>query len=83
MEENQEKIKLLFSFTDDMGETTTLEKNFNDSDEIGTLPWLLDEFKYFLHSMSFNESLTNNIVFLEEKGDKVVDANGEVIYERK
>ena len=46
---NEKEIKLLFSFTDDIGETATLEKTFNDYNEIGTLPWLLEEFKYFLH----------------------------------
>lgn len=79
---NEKEIKLLFSFTDDVGETATLEKVFNDCNEIGTLTWLLDEFKYFLHALSFTEDMTNNIVYLE-KGEKVVDENGEVIYERK
>lgn len=79
---NEKEIKLLFSFTDDVGETATLEKVFNDCNEIGTLTWLLDEFKYFLHALSFTEDMTNNIIYLE-KGEKVVDENGEVIYERK
>ena len=34
---NEKEIKLLFSFTDDIGETATLEKTFNDCSEIGTL----------------------------------------------
>ena len=38
---NEKEIKLLFSFTDDIGETATLEKTFNDCGEIGTLTWLL------------------------------------------
>ena len=79
---NEKEIKLLFSFTDDIGETATLEKTFNDCGEIGTLPWLLEEFKYFLNALSFSEDMTDNIVYLE-KGEKVVDKNGEVIYERK
>ena len=79
---NEKEIKLLFSFTDDIGETATLEKAFNDCNEIGTVTWLLEEFKYFLHALSFGEDMTNNIVYLE-KGEKVVDENGEVIYERK
>ena len=78
----EKEIKLLFSFTDDIGETATLEKTFNDCSEIGTLPWLLDEFKYFLNALSFSEDMTNRIVYLE-KGEKVVDENGEVIYESK
>ena len=44
---NEKEIKLLFSFTDDIGETATLEKTFNNCSEIGTLTWLLEEFKYF------------------------------------
>ena len=79
---NEKEIKLLFSFTDDVGETATLEKTFNDCNEIGMLTWLLDEFKYFLHALSFTEDMTNNIVYLE-KGERVIGENGEVIYERK
>ena len=79
---NEKEIKLLFSFTDDIGETVKLEKTFNDCSEIGTLPWILEEFKYFLNALSFSEDMTNRIVYLE-KGEKVVDENGEVIYEPK
>lgn len=78
----EKEIKLAFSFTDDYGETVNLEKTFNDDDDIGTITWLLDEFRYFLHAMSFSKDMTDNIVYLE-KGEKVVDENGEVIYERK
>ena len=79
---NEKEIKLLFSFTDDIGETAKLEKTFNDCNEIGTLHWLLEEFKYFLNALSFSEDMTNRIVYLE-KGEKVVDENGEVLYESK
>ena len=79
---NEKEIKLLFSFTDDIGETAILEKTFNDCSEIGTLPWLLEEFKYFLNALSFSEDMTNRIVYLE-KSEKVVDENGEVLYESK
>lgn len=79
---DEKEIKLTFSFTDDYGETTSLEKTFNDDNGIGTITWLLDEFKYFLHAMSFSQDMTDNIIYLD-KGEKVVDENGEVIYERK
>ena len=79
---NEQEIRLTFSFTDDIGETATLEKTFNDCSEIGTLPWLLEEFKYFLNALSFSEDMTNRIVYFE-KGEKVVDENGEVLYEVK
>lgn len=78
----EKEIRLVFSFTDDYGETVSLEKTFNDDNDIGTITWLLDEFRYFLHAMSFSKDMTDNIVYLE-KGEKVVDENGEVIYERK
>ena len=78
----EKEIRLAFSFTDDYGETINLEKIFNDDEDIGKITWLLDEFKYFLHAMSFSQDMTDNIVYLE-KGEKVVDENGEVIYERK
>ena len=77
---NEKEIKLLFSFTDDIGETAILEKTFNDCSEIGTLPWLLEELKYFLNALSFSENMTNRIVYLE-KGEKVVDENGEILVE--
>ena len=63
---NEKEIKLLFSFTDDIGETATLEKTFNDCNEIGTVTWLLEEFKYFLHSLSFSEDMTDRIVYLAQ-----------------
>ena len=78
----EKEIRLAFSFTDDYGETINLEKTFNDDDDIGKITWLLDEFKYFLHAMSFSQIITDNIVYLE-KGENAVDENGEVIYERK
>jgi hypothetical protein len=67
--------KLLFSFTDDRGETTTLEKTFNvDSyeDDFGTVYWLLDEFKYFLQAVSFPSSLTDRLVYLEPNEEVVI-----------
>ena len=79
---NEKEIRLSFSFTDDIGEPATLEKTFNDCNEIGTVTWLLEEFKYFLHSLSFSEDMTDRIVFLE-KGEKVLDENEEVVYESK
>ena len=79
---NEKEIRLTFSFTDDIGETATLEKTFNDCSKIGTLTLLLEEFKYFFHSLSFSEDMTDRIVYLE-KGEKVIDENGEVLYESK
>ena len=78
----EKEIKLLFSFTDDIGETATLEKTFDDCNEIGTLPWLLEEFKYFLNALSFSEDMTNRIVYLE-KGEKVINKDGELVIESK
>lgn len=77
---NEKEIRLTFSFTDDIRETATLENTFNDCNEIGTLTWLLEEFKYFLNALSFSEDMTNRIVYLE-KVEKVVDENGEVLVE--
>ena len=73
--------KISFSFTDDNGETTSLQKTFTENEEeIGRIYWLLDEFKYFLQAMSFSEVMTDKIVYLE-KGEKVVDEYGEVLIE--
>lgn len=58
--------KISFSFTDENGETVSLKKTFTgEEEEIGKIDWLLDEFKYFLQAMSFSESMTNRIVYLE------------------
>lgn len=58
--------KISFSFTDENGETVSLKKTFTgEEEEIGKIDWLLDEFKYFLQVMSFSESMTNRIVYLE------------------
>lgn len=72
---------LSFSFTDEFGENTSLQKTFSeDCEDIGKIFWLLNEFKYFLHAMSFSESMTNKIIYLE-KGEKVIDEDGKVIAE--
>jgi hypothetical protein len=73
--------KISFSFTDENGETTSLQKTFTgDGEEIGRIDWLLDEFKYFLQAMSFSESMTNRIVYLEN-GEKLIGEDGEVLIE--
>lgn len=77
---DEKGIKLSFSFTDEFGETTTLEKTYNDDSEIGTLSWLVDQFKYFLHAYGFSEYMIDKIVYLK-KDEKVVDENGEVLVE--
>ncbi len=77
---NEKEIRLAFSFTDSDGETTNLEKTFNGGEDVDTIWWLLDEFKYFLKAMSFSEFMTDRIVYLE-KGEKVIDENGEVLVE--
>ena len=75
---NEKDIKLAFSFIDDRGETVNLEKIFCDGEDIGTIYWLLNEFKYFLNAMSFPERMTDRIVYLEQ-GDSVVDKHGTVL----
>lgn len=73
--------KISFSFTDENGETVLLKKTFTDNgEEIGRIDWLLDEFKYFLQAMSFSESMTNRIVYLEN-GEKLSSEDGEVLIE--
>ena len=68
--------KISFSFTDENGETVSLKKTFTgDGEEMGRIDWLLDEFKYFLQAMSFSESMTNRIVYLEN-GEKLIGEDG-------
>lgn len=80
--ENKEIIdKISFSFTDENGETVSLKKTFTgEKEEIGNINWLLDEFKYFLQAMSFSESMTNRIVYLESD-EKLIGEDGEVLIE--
>lgn len=73
--------KISFSFTDENGETVSLKKTFTgDEEKIGKIDWLLDEFKYFLQAMSFSESMTNRIVYLES-GEKLIGEDGGVLIE--
>lgn len=73
--------KISFSFTDENGETSSLQKTFTgDGEEIGRIDWLLDEFKCFLQAMSFSESMTNRIIYLEN-GEKLIGEDGEVLIE--
>ncbi len=69
---NDKEIRLTFSFTDEFGETITLDKTFNESEDTGKLFWLLEEFKSFLYAYGFSEDMINKIVYLE-KGEKVID----------
>lgn len=63
------------------GETVSLKKTFTgEKEEIGNINWLLDEFKYFLQAMSFSESMTNRIVYLESD-EKLIGEDGEVLIE--
>lgn len=80
--DNKEIIgKISFSFTDENGETVSLKKTFTgEEEEIGKIDWLLDEFKYFLQAMSFSESMTNRIIYLEN-GEKLIGEDGEVLIE--
>ena len=79
---DKKEIKLSFSFTDEFGETTTLNKTYQDNEEVGKIWWLLDEFKCFLHAYGFAKISTDHIVYLEE-GEKVVTKDGELVIERK
>ena len=80
---DEKDINLSFSFTDEYGETTTLNKTYNQvDDELGKVLWLLEEFKCFLRAYGFHKISIDNIVYLE-KGEKVVNKDGELVIERK
>ena len=80
MEENRFVGELHFSFKSNL-ETTTLDRVYNEEPEdFETIYWFLEEFKYFLKSMGFPESLTDRIVFLED-GEKVFDKELNIIAE--
>lgn len=77
MEEDKIVGKLHFSFTNEF-ETTTLDKTYKtDDDEFETIYWFVEEFKYFLKAIGFSESMTERIVYLENR-KKVIDSSVEV-----
>lgn len=80
----KETVELLFSFLDECGNLTKLEKtiNYDEYYELDTASGMLEEFKYFLLSMSFATDAVKAIQILEI-GDKIIDKDGKVIYERK
>lgn len=81
MDEND--IRLTFSYIDEFGEKTTLDKTYHqDNEGVGELWWLVEEFKCFLHAHGFAKVSTDHIVYLEE-GEKVVTKDGELVIERK
>ena len=77
-------IKLSITYTDELGETTSLEKTYSEDchEDIGTADWLVNEFKYFLKACGYANETVDKIVFLEY-GEKVIDVNGEVVTEYK
>ena len=79
---NEKEIGLSFSFTDEFGETTTLNKTYQDNEEVGKIWWLLEEFKCFLHAYGFHKTSIEHIVYLEE-GEKVVTKDEKLVIERK
>ena len=79
---DKKEIKLSFSFTDEFGETTTLNKTYQDNEEVGKIWWLLDEFKCFLHAYGVAKISTDHSGYLEE-GEKVGTKDGELVIERK
>lgn len=82
MEEDKMVGRLHFSFTGEY-ETTTLDRVYNECPEdFERIDWFVEEFKYFLKAMGFAECMTDNIVYLES-GEKVVDADGNVLIEHE
>lgn len=66
MEENQ--LKLKFSYTDEFGQTTEMNKSINTSilECCGELYFMVDQFKEFLLGAGFSQDLVNTIQILEE-----------------
>ena len=78
------EIKLSITYIDELGETTSLEKTYNEEcqEDIGSAGWLLEQFKYFLKACGYANETVDKLIFLEY-GEKVIDANREVIHEYK
>ena len=51
-------------------------------EDMGTAGWLLEQFKYFLKACGYANETVDKLIFLGY-GEKVINANGEVIYEYK
>ena len=54
----------------------------NCHEDMGTAGWLLEQFKYFLKACGYANETVDKLIFLGY-GEKVINANGEVIYEYK
>ena len=81
---DEKEISLSITYIDELGETTSLSRIYNEDchEDIGTAGWLLEQFKYFLKACGYANKTVDKLIFLEY-GEKVIDANGEVIYEYK
>ena len=81
---DEKEISLSITYIDELGETTSVSRIYNEDchEDIGTAGWLLEQFKYFLKACGYANETVNKLIFLEY-GEKVVSANGEVIYEYK
>ena len=67
---DEKEIGLSFSFTDEFGETTTLNKTYQDNEEVGKIWWLLEEFKCFYTLMGFIK-LQLTTLFILKKAKKL------------
>lgn len=78
-------MKLSISYTNKYDETTELNKickydeNDTEYDVVGTIFWLVEQFKYFLKACGYAEVTTDRIVYLGHR-EKVVDSNGNVVF---
>ena len=81
---NDKEISLSITYTDELGELTSLTRTYNEDcyEDMGTAGWLLEQFKYFLKACGYANETVDKLIFLGY-GEKVINANGEVIYEYK
>lgn len=81
---NEKEISLSIAYADELGELTSLTRTYNEDchEDIGTAGWLLEQFKYFLKACGYANETVDKLIFLEY-GEKVIDSNGELIYEYK
>lgn len=76
--EEEQIMKIGFYASDVYGNVTDLKRKYPpDTDEIDTISWWVEEFKYFMKSMGFSDQMVDRIVYVE-RDEQLVSSTGEV-----
>ena len=76
------KIKLTMSLKDEYGRKYKLKRKYDSEQEedYGTIYWHLEQFKDFLHSIGFDDAITDYLIYLEH--GESVEYEGQTVLHR-